>query len=74
VTTVDTQSGDGAVYYVDTVAQAGTPCTSTLGRICEWNKYSNSGSVPLTRQNTNVLNTFKAYVSFISCDLLRYQS
>ncbi|KAH7105922.1 pectin lyase-like protein [Auriculariales sp. MPI-PUGE-AT-0066] len=63
VTTVDTGNTAGAEYYVDTVAQAGTPCTSTIGRICEWNKYSSSGSLPLTRQSTSVLSGIKAYTA-----------
>ncbi|KAH7100210.1 putative pectin lyase precursor [Auriculariales sp. MPI-PUGE-AT-0066] len=61
VTTVDTGNTNGNMYYVDTVAQADTPCTSTLGRTCEWNKYSSSGSLPLTRQATAVLTALKAY-------------
>ncbi|KAH7098718.1 pectate lyase [Auriculariales sp. MPI-PUGE-AT-0066] len=68
VGTVDYGGVDGAMYYVETVDSAGTPCTSTIGRICEWNKYENSGGVPTTRQQTTVLNTLKAFFS-IDADL-----
>ena len=76
VTTVALSTVSGSLYYVDTVAQAGTPCTSALGRTCEWNKYSSSGSVPLTYQTTSVLSLHGAnvcgfHVHFLSQLLIR---
>ncbi|KAG6905091.1 hypothetical protein DXG01_005161 [Tephrocybe rancida] len=60
VTTIDTGNADGAEYFVATVDQAGTPCSSTIGRYCEWNKSASSGALP-NRASTSVMTALKAY-------------
>ncbi|KXN92849.1 putative pectin lyase E [Leucoagaricus sp. SymC.cos] len=60
VTTIDTGNADGSEYFVATVDQAGTPCSSTIGRYCEWNKSAGSGAIP-NRASTSVMTALKAY-------------
>ncbi|KAG9042149.1 hypothetical protein FS837_011236 [Tulasnella sp. UAMH 9824] len=53
VTTPDTNNKNGLEYFVQTVSDAGA-CSSSLGRVCEWNRLESSGTVS-ARLDTRVL-------------------